>query len=722
MTPPPDMAALARAAVAANGRTAHAKALAALARAARRAGQFPRVVAALADAGGAGPRTAAELLARCPGPLPAELIGVARRLVASQLPTSPRLAVAGLLLDALPDETKAVRPVVAALTAGLSKRRAAERLQALQRYVAGCRTLDALAEAADAAAILQCPRCRVRLPRQGLIRHLWARHGLLFDHGKSVEPRAALDPVVTAAVAGDAVAVDQAFLSTATYYPDARPRQVLQALAARGIADPAAVDVLTAAAGDADCGLCPVCLNPVADPIGRVPPPATWAAGRVTADGFASIVTDPPRGRVVVLTRPGFDDEVIEAAGRRQPPRRLGVFCGLPPLVLGVVGAAVAPASVMSPLIPALIGAALGGAGYAIGVGLRSPLPRPDHEALRLAWETLTPGIGRSPAAVRFLTRLCRTSVGVGDPVGRSPRVYELVEHAAVLADRGPAARVLLAAARVLQAADGAAMGRERATAYAALFAPVWRGELPLGYAEAAAELVLTDGLLVPGDPARLAAIVAGQAFAAGLTPSDLTTQARFAPWVGRLLGPADRLAPLRAVWRAQRTAGWPPAGAATVIIDFARDDPDASRTLLLAHPDLLADLRLPGGDGLGPVGLTAGGVAVGGATVADPAAVIAVTPASTGRWTVQFGPHRFSTRRPVPAAAVAALRAWLKFRADRLVTPADRPAPLLPRAVGLLAALAVPCPLCQAVAVQRAGRVGTPWEVSGPEPSLRVE
>ena len=44
--------------------------------------------------------------------------------------------------------------------------------------------------------------------------------------------------------------------------------------------------------------------------------------------------------------------------------------------------------------------------------------------------------------------------------VGRSPAVYELVGHAAVLADRGPAQMQLLAAARVLQAFDGAALGQ----------------------------------------------------------------------------------------------------------------------------------------------------------------------------------------------------------------------------------------------------------------------
>ena len=622
------------------------------------------------------------------------------------MPVAGRLAVAGRLLDALPDTPAAVRPVVASLTAGLPPRRAADRIRQLQRFTEGCATLDAVAAAADAGPV-RCPACRAKRTHRTLARHLWHRHGLLLLDGRAVEPRLVLDPVVTAAAGGDPAAVDRAFADTAAFYPAATAPQVLQAVAARGAADPAAVDRLVSLAAAAGCGLCPLCLTAVPDPVAAVPPPADWAAGRVAADGFAVTVRDGPGGRVETVSVPHGPDVVTTPPGAGRPPRLVASVVALAVVAVGGLAAAVVPRPAANPLVVGLAGAALGWAAYAVARSVAKRPPDADQEALAAAWDALVPGVGRSPAALRFLARVCRLSIGVGDPDARAGRVAALVESAAVLADKSPAHTLLFASAAVLQAADGAARGRERVAAYLAVFAGVWRGETSLGYADAAAELVLAEGLLPPGGAARLGVLVVAQAFAAGLAPADLRLVGRFAPRLGALLDPAggETLARLYVVYRR------PPGGTSTTVFDLAAADPDAARVRLAAQPGLLLDLRIPGAEAFGPVGLTDAGLTVGGSTVGDPDAVLDVRPGD-GVTRLHVGSARLLTRKPVGPGVAAALQKWVTYYATM---PPPAAGPPHPRAVALLRRLAVACPLCGGVAVHRAGRVGTPFDAIAP-------
>ena len=167
---------------------------------------------------------------------------------------------------------------------------------------------------------------------------------------------------------------------------------------------------------------------------------------------------------------------------------------------------------------------------------LRKPLPDPSDRAVDVAWASLVPGIGRSPEAVRFLTRLCRASVGVGSVVNRGTEVFEVVEHSAVLADKGGPYVQLLAAARVLQVLDAARLGKERIAGLVGVFEPFLRGELPPTYVEAASEVLLSGEALPAGDLGRLGIRLVGTAFELGLNPMDLVTVARFCPQFRRLL------------------------------------------------------------------------------------------------------------------------------------------------------------------------------------------
>ncbi|HET6574479.1 MAG TPA: hypothetical protein VFG68_12805 [Fimbriiglobus sp.] len=672
------------------------------------------IVRHLAGSGADGPRLALEFVARLPRKLPPEVVRAALPVLAERsIPPAVRLAAAAALLGSVPDSPRAVGAVVRATTAGLSRSRALERMYQLQSRVGKCDALDALVAMSEGRVQLRCPRCPARLTRRELIPHLWHAHRLVYQQGQARDPRVLLDAAITtAATAGEPDGIDHSYLLAAQYFPDSDPRQVLQALAARGAADPTQTDRLLGRAADEGAGLCPVCLSTVPDPIPELPPPANVSAGRVSADGYSANVAD---GQAVILI-PGADPirEPLADAGRS--PRQVAVLVALPLLLLAAVAVAIVPAHVADPV---WVGVWLGLVGWMAYLAvrlIRRPLPDRTERAVDLAWVRLAPVVGRTPPAARFLTRLARSSIGAGDPVARGGIVFELVQHAAVLADKGPAYQQLLAAARVLEVLDQGRIGRERVVGLVGVFDPFLRGELGPAYAEAAAQTLLESDALWLGDAERLGVLVVGAAFENGLTPADLVTVGRFCPWFRRvaLAAPPDHLALLHAVWRGRNARPWAAVGDAATAFELAREMPAAGRRILGDFPDTL--LRVNVGDAaeaeLGPVLVTVRGVVAAGHVVADPAAVVELARTSDG-WRLRFGPHRLALSSRVPARVADELRKWLKYRAATLFPEAERPSPRGPgsRAVGILVPLAVACPLCGARSVLRAGQVGTPWQ-----------
>ncbi len=664
-----------------------------------------------------GPRLALEYVSRLPGQLSSDLVRAAIPPLSDRaVPAPVRLAAAAKLLDAVPDEPRAVGAVVHAATAGLSRSRALERMYQLQSRVEKCDALDATVAVAEGTVRLRCPRCPARLTRRELIPHLWHLHRLAYQAGQARDPRTLLDAAITtAATAEESEGIDHSYLLAAQYYPDSDPRQVLQALAARGASDPTQTDRLLDRAADEGAGLCPVCLSAVPDPVPPVPPPANVSDGRVSADGYSVDVADGPGGRTLTVSMPGVAP-VREPDGSRRSPRQAAVLVALPLLLLAALAVAVVPARVAN---PAWVGLWLGLVGWMAYLAVRlarRPLPDRIERAVDLAWSRLAPVVGRTPPALRFLTRLARSSLGAGDPVARGGTVFELVQHAAVLADKGAAQQQLLAAVRVLEVLDQGRIGRERVVGLVGVFDPFLRGELGPAYAEAAAETLLASDALWQGDAERLGVLVVGTAFENGLTPADLVTVGRFCPAFRRVALDArpDHLALLHAVWRGRNSRPWAAIGDAATAFELARETPAAGRRILAEFPDTL--LRVDVGElaeaELGPVLVTVRGVAVAGFTVADPDAAVEMTLTPDGR-RLLFGPHRLVLSSRIPARVADELRRWLKYRAATLFPEAERLPPRGPgsRVVGMLAPLAVACPLCDTRIVLRAGQMGTPWQ-----------
>jgi hypothetical protein len=710
---PPAVAELVRQVAAAADRAGQQRALLKLTRAGA-ADALP-ILRLLAGSGPDGPRLALEYVSRLSNKLPADLVRAALPLLADRsVPAPVRLAAAAALLHSVPDGPRAVGVVVRAATAGLSRSRSLERMYQLQSRVEKCDALDALVAVAEARVRLRCPRCPARLTRRELIPHLWHLHRLAYQHGQARDPRVLLDAAITtAATAGETDGIDHSYLLAAQCFPDSDPRQVLQALAARGASDPTQTDRLLERAADEGAGLCPVCLSAVPDPVPLLPPPANVSDGRVAAEGYSVDVTG---GREIAVSFPGAGPTREPDGASRRSPRQVAVLVALPLLLLAAVAVAVVPARVTN---PAWVGVWLGLVGWMVYLAVlltRRPVPDRTERAVELAWSRLAPMVGRTPPAVRFLTRLARASVETGDPVARGGVVFELVQHAAVLAEKGAAYQQLLASARVLEVLDQGRIGRERVAGLVGVFDPFLRGELGPAYAEAAAEALLASDALAPGDTERLGVLVVGAAFENGLTPADLVTVGRFCPWFRRVALSArpDHSALLHAVWRGRNSRPWAAIGDAATAFELARESPAAGRRILGEFPDTL--LRVNVGDAaeteLGPVLVAVRGVMVAGFAVADPDAPVEMARTTDG-WRLRFGPHRLVLSARVPVRLADELRRWLKYRAATLFPEAERPSPRGPgsRAVGILTPLAVACPLCGARSVLRAGQIGTPWQ-----------
>jgi predicted RNA-binding Zn-ribbon protein involved in translation (DUF1610 family) len=660
--------------VAAPDRAAQLRAMSALARAA--AGQLASAFQLLHQSGSDGPRLALDFAARLPDPLPAGLIQAMHALLAGRaVPVPVRLSAAARLLAAVPDDAGAVTPVVQAVTEGLSRSRALERMIQLQCRVEKCQALDELIATAEREVQLRCPKCTVRLPRRELTAHLWQRHRLVFEKGEARDPRPLLDAAVTMAVgAADPAAIDRTFLLTRHYYPDATPRQVLQALAARG---GVGTEHLLERAAEDDAGLCPVCLAAVADPVPPLPPPAVLSEGRFVADGYTVDVEDAPTGRFVTFATPHDEPTRDPDTGRRRHPRTLAVLVALPLFVLAVLGTLVVPARLANPVWLAVWLALVGWLAYLAVRLSRKPLPDRTDRAADIIWVEAVPTVGRTPAAVRFLTRVCRASIGVGDPVERAATLFELSQHAAVLAPKSAGYLQLLAAVRVLEVFDIARLGRDKVLALLGVMEPFLRGELSPAYAEAVAEIVLEDGVLAPGDAERLGVLVLGAAFESELQPADLATIGRFCPWFRQLILGAQptHLTQLAAVWRGRHSQPWSAVGDAVSVFELARESPAAARRLLADFPDLLLRIEASGATN-DPVLLTVEGV------------------------------RSFSGRTPARSAN------WLRYRTEKLLPVAESLGQKSSgkRVAEMLAPLAVTCPLCGAQSVLRTGRIGTPW------------
>jgi len=667
-------------------------------------------------AGKGGHQLAVEFAARMPVPVPNGILLLAAPLLQERgVPLALRLAAAAKLVASLPDRPESIGPVIRSLTAGLGEARTLERLFQLQSRVEKSDALDALVARTEAAVKIRCPKCRGRFTRPALVRHLWRRHGLLYDHGKVREPGPVVEAAVTeAAETRRAEGLDRVYSWATQLYRGVEPNQVHQAILSRVGAAPEDLIPLRAAAAEHDAGVCPACHAAVRLPVPPLPPPLILAGGRLAGDGYVVDVTDHSTGRTVRVTGPGGDVYRGPDPGSRFAPRHFAAWVATPFALCALAAAALAPDGWGRPVLLVLWLSAFSGLLYAAALLLRRPLPDPADRAVDAAWREVAPRIGRSVPAVRLLTRLCRTSLGRGTFGERSELVWELVEHAAVLADKGGVYYQLLAAVRVLQAYDATSLGRDWVLGLVDAFTPFLRGELPAAYADAAAEILLAADAFRDGEAARLRILVAAAGFDAGLTPADFADLSPACPRFTRLISLGDDwLRLLYAVWKMRNTRPWEERiGEADPVFEFARKAPAASGRALSAVPDALLIYRFAGAadDELGAVLVGRKGVTVAGVTVADPDAAVAIGE-GRGGGVLLFGANRIVLGRRLPERVAGVLKDWLWFRATRLIPAADQAdrRGAADRVRQLVAREAVECPLCGTRSLMRVGEVGVP-------------
>jgi len=669
-----------------------------------------------------GQRLGLEFAARLPDPIPLELARVVLPLLsAKRVPVLLRILAAAKVLTAVPDKPGNTQPVVRALTQGLNRVRAMDRLLKVQARVEKCDSLDAAVTEADNRVKYKCPKCPAYLKRAEFVGHLWVRHRLVFEDNKARDPHPMVDAAITAAAtSANPEDLDRSFLLSRFYYPAVTSRQVFQALAVRGTGDPTLTDLLLEKATEKRAGVCPVCLTAVPDPIPELLPAASVSEGRVAAEGYAVTLRDTPRGRMVTVETPSAADEHFADPGSRRSPRQFAVMIAGVVFFVAVVLMILLPAARTAPLPLAGSFLCLGWFTYVMARFLRKPLPKPTRRVLEITWTELVPGIGKSKAALRFLIRLCRASLEPGDATGRANVVKDLVESAADRADKSPVHQQLFAVARVLEMTDFARMGRERLDGLAEVFEPFFRGEVTPAYAEAAAEVILIETKFTAGDRERFAVILLDMAFAQGFVPSELLLMTRFLPWFRKLLleWRGDHLAQLHALWRTRTNRTWESSiGPAETVFDLARNDPSLARRLLREKPDalLLLEFRPEVEEVLGAVALTSSGLFLRGVTVSE--GRFELVKMQTGALALRVGKQLIGLNGKLSTRLVEQLNEWLQYRAGKVLPAAEQAARMKPglRVVRALAPLAVACTLCGSYCVHRKGRLGTPWQAIAP-------
>ncbi len=649
----------------------------------------PDAIAAVAERflaeGERGCRTFLEWLARLRVRIPAEVIERVPPLLADPtLPDDQRIRVASGALRSSRNQADFLTRLVPALTAGLSPVERLARLRAVQGMLRRSAALDRLIARRERRLRLTCPRCPARLRRHELAKHLFEAHGLLLHEGRARRPdRVARELRKRYAAGRDTTILDQA--------AQLSDPAALRAWAARTGATPADLLYLLAGAAASGNGLCPRCLTEVAPSVTPVPPPLALGSGRVSGDGFSVEIRGPDALRTwIVATASGATQRGRDGSGGIDP-RAAGILAAAAVLTIGIAIPELALASVF-----------LAGVAYCACRLLRSPLHSTTGIAVERAWSELVP---RLPQSIRdrFVTRLCRVSVGHGNAEFRAATLAGLTAPGEDVA--------LRAAARFLQLDDASRLGIDRVAGVAESIAAGLRGEESLAFSEHLTELFLTSDR-TPDAPerARLRVLVLDAAFAAGLTPRGLADLWVACPRLRELLAvaPLSRLGLQYVVWTLGEERPWEASCAAGSVFELARVAPRLGGRFLAAHPDLLLYHRTPPDldEALGWALVCARGVVIGGKVVADPDAEVRVEGGRlVGAATLVFGPHRISLSRRPPAELVTTIRRLLRLRSELFVPKLDAALAKGPTPP-ILAPLARRC-RCGADILVAAGEVG---------------
>jgi uncharacterized C2H2 Zn-finger protein len=484
--------------------------------------------------------------------------------------------------------------IVAALTAGLSPLAALARLRSVQVRMRRSKALDALIERRERRLRLSCPRCAVRLGLAAMARHLFEAHGMVLDRGRARRPEKLAKRLRKRyAAARDTTLLDEA----ATLSPPA----ALRAWAARTRPSAADLAPLLGEAAGLGTGLCSRCLAELPPSVEPLPTPLGLAGGRLSGEGYVVEVRGPDGLRTCTITAP-FGVVRSGLDGRR----------AVGPRAMGVVAAGAVLAAAVALKLPVGVAGLLTGSAYAAGRLLRGPLPAANGRAVERAWSDLMPRLPPGDVRDRFLTRLCRASVGVGEVDGRATLLNDEVK---ALSD--PRAR---AAARFLQTGDAVRLGVDRVGALGRLLAAGFDGSEGIAFAEHVADLFLHHNP-TPADAARLRVLALDGAFAAGFTPRALADLWAACPHLHDLMGgvPLSRLGVQYGVWAYPTLRPWDGVAGTGTVFELARVAPTLAGRLLREHPDLLLYHRpRDADDTLDWVLVCARGVVVRGKLLAD--------------------------------------------------------------------------------------------------------
>jgi hypothetical protein len=577
--------------------------------------------------------------------------------------TTLRIQLAARLIEADPEHAGRIHDVVAAITGSLGRTRSLERLIQVQHRVKSSGLLDKLIMDREARTKLACPRCSQRLTRPQLIAHLWHQHRLTYNQGRARDPGSLIERAIQiAARKNSASAWDSVYARIMTSYRDVEPAMIHQAILARITPDISEIEPLKGNARDHQSGLCPHCYACVPNPIRPLPQPLVMTPSRLAGDGF--------------------DFEWAGPAARRMT----AVKWTLPVAAISTIGTAVFP-----PLATLAVGTALSAITYAMirRHGRESGDAR--SQLVNAAWRHLVPKMGRTPESVRFLTRLCRTSLDHGDAEGRLESVFSQVEQAAVLQSKGSVYRQWFATVRVLQASDHGRIGKDWIPALSRLFAPLFEADESPIYTEAAAETLLLAETFEDEDAARLRVALAGEALAAGLNTSDYVALCEACPHLAKLFaGNAAWFDAMTAVWRDRRVRPWRNVADAQTVFEFSKS-PGSGPTLAALPDTLLVD---PFDRDLGAIHIGQRGITLANMTISNAAGIPAL-----------------ANRLQLRERELLRIRKWLLYR-EELLRP-TAPTPPTPRRSAVLSPLAAECPLCRRMCLVQTGAIGTVWPIT---------
>lgn len=616
---------------------------------------------------------------------------VVRLLSDERIAWNVRRHAVARLLRLVPDRLRFVRPLVRALTRGLPRRQVWECLRWLQEEVPRCEALDRWVARWERRRRWRCPRCHLRLPLMDFVRHLWYDHGLLFNvaQRRVCSPRHLLldlwkrwrqsqDPqwLDQAWFWGGEAALREWVRHTAVSLEELRP--------------------LLQQAAQEHSGLCPTCLSQL--PASAPPqwPPLTLTPRYLSTFGWSVSYNPGPWWVVMTIQTPQRRSLV-----RFRPSSRLwaclAAWCvaGLLLWVLPPAAGAIVVLAVVCALIYGLV-----------RYLLRSTVP-PEDLLIDTAWQYLVPELAwHQPDYLRWLIRLCLTSLGKGDPEKRRGVLQHIVDHLQnQTVERSNELWHLQGVAQWLEWCDALPAGMDRSMLLLNMLCPAFRGEVPWVYAEAVAAAYLSQPVEY-GSLLRTQVLVCQEAFSCGWTPADLHLLSLAMPALGQVLTPPvpQQWQYLYGLSRIEFIPAWS-AGIVNVF-ECAQRWPHLTAQWLAVSPDLLWIERWdPAHEAaLGPILITARGVSLAGYFSLNPEADIRLIAQGYG---LVFDNQVVYTSRPLPAELPQRLRDWLGVLTDFLhhwsaVSPhaAERPR-------RLLAAAARCCPHCHTSAIVPPGGIG---------------